>query len=120
HGTVRISCAAELGPSGTFVDDEQFTAQAEPRRDNSMPKPRGHPFEKGRPSPNPNGRPRGARNRTTLAAEALLDGEAEAITRKAIELAKAGDLTAIRLCVDHICPIRRGRRLGSTLPRLDT
>ena len=33
--------------------------------------------------------PPGARNKATLAVEALLDGEAETITRKAIELAKA-------------------------------
>jgi hypothetical protein len=31
----------------------------------------------------------------------LLDGEAEAIARKAIELAKKGDLAAIRLCLDR-------------------
>jgi hypothetical protein len=39
-----------------------------------------------------------------LAVEVLLDGEAEAITRKAIELAKMGDLTAIRLCLDGLHP----------------
>jgi Family of unknown function (DUF5681) len=33
-------------------------------------------FRKGQ-SGNPSGRPRGARNKTTLAVEALLDGEAE-------------------------------------------
>jgi len=32
----------------------------------------------------------------TLAAEALLDGEAEALTRKAIERAKEGDPVALR------------------------
>ena len=41
-------------------------------------KTRGRPFEKGNP-----GRPEGARNKTTLAAQVLLDGEAENITRKA-------------------------------------
>jgi hypothetical protein len=35
-------------------------------------------------SGNPLGRPRGARNRTTVASEALLEGEAETLTRKAI------------------------------------
>ena len=55
-------------------------------------------FPKGK-SGNPKGRPKGARNKATLAAEALLDGDAETITKKAIELAKAGDLTAIRLCL---------------------
>jgi len=37
---------------------------------------RGRPFEKGR-SGNPGGRRRGCRNRATLAAAALLEGEAE-------------------------------------------
>jgi hypothetical protein len=41
----------------------------------------GVPFKPGH-SGNPNGRPKGVRNKTTLAVEALLDGEAEAITRK--------------------------------------
>jgi hypothetical protein len=42
-------------------------------------------------------RPLGARNAATVIAEQLFDGEAEAITRKVIELAKQGDLTALRL-----------------------
>jgi hypothetical protein len=42
-----------------------------------------------------------------MAAEALLDGEAEALTRKAIEMAMAGDTTALRLCLERIL------RLGS-------
>ena len=37
-------------------------------------------FTKGNP-----GRPRGARHKTTLAVEALLEGEAEGLTRKAVE-----------------------------------
>ena len=50
------------------------------------------------------GRPRGARHKTTLAVEALLEGEAEGLTRKAVELAMAGDTTALRLCMERICP----------------
>ena len=42
--------------------------------------PSGHPFQKGR-SGNPAGRRAGCRNRATLAAEVLLEGEAEALTR---------------------------------------
>jgi hypothetical protein len=54
-------------------------------------------------SGNPNGRPKGSLNATTLAAQALLDGEAETLTRKAVELAKGGDLAALRLCLDRLC-----------------
>jgi len=34
----------------------------------------------------------------------LLEGEVETLTRKAIELAKEGDVTALRLCLDRIAP----------------
>jgi Family of unknown function (DUF5681) len=57
-------------------------------------------FQEGQ-SGNPNGRPKGSLNATTLAAQALLEGEAEALTRKAIDLAKGGDITALRLCIDR-------------------
>jgi hypothetical protein len=72
-------------------------------------------FQKGR-SGNPSGRPRGARNSATLAAEALLDGEAEALTRKAIEMALGGDTVALRLCIERICPVRRDRPVSFALP----
>jgi len=47
---------------------------------------RGVPFKPGR-SGNPNGRPAGSRNKATLAIESLLEGEAEALARKVVELA---------------------------------
>jgi hypothetical protein len=53
-------------------------------------------------SGNPSGRPHGSRNKATLALEALLDGEGEAITRKAIEKALEGDTAALRLCLERI------------------
>jgi hypothetical protein len=65
-------------------------------------------------SGNPAGRPMGCRNRATEMAEALLDGEAEALTRKALDLALDGDPRALRLCLERIIPPRRQRpvRLG--------
>jgi hypothetical protein len=69
-------------------------------------------------SGNPAGRPRGSRNKTTLAIEALLDGEAEALTRKAIEKALAGDTVALRICMDRIAPPRRDRPPPFDLPKL--
>ena len=44
---------------------------------------RGRPFAKGQ-SENPGGRPRGAMNRSTRSAQLLLDGEATALSRKAV------------------------------------
>ncbi len=67
---------------------------------------RGKQFEKGK-SGNPNGRPKGSRNKATLAMQELLDAEAEEITRKVIERAKKGDMTAIKLVMERICPPRR-------------
>jgi Family of unknown function (DUF5681) len=78
---------------------------------------RGRPFAHGN-SGNPKGRPKGARNKTTLAAEALLDGEAEAIIRKVIEKALDGDATALRLCVERILPPRRDRAVEFDLPEI--
>ena len=55
-----------------------------------------------------------------MAAQALLDGEAEALTRKAIELAKGGDLAALRLCMDRLLPPRKDRPVSLDLPRIDS
>ena len=86
---------------------------------NTAGKQRGRSFKRGQ-SGNPAGRPRGARNKTTLAVEALLDGEAETITRKAIELAKAGDMSALRLCLDRIAPPRKDRPVAFDLPKINS
>lgn len=88
-----------------------------PSAENSAKKQRGRPFVKGR-SGNPKGKPKGARNKATLAAEVLLDGEAETITRKAIELAKGGDIMAIRLCLERILPPRKDRPIAVDLPAI--
>ena len=76
------------------------------------------PFQKGE-SGNPAGRPRGSRNRATLLMEGLLADDAEAIGRKAIELAKQGDMAAIRLCMDRLAPARKGEPVAFELPPLD-
>jgi hypothetical protein len=76
------------------------------------------PFQKGE-SGNPAGRPRGSRNRATLLMESLLADDAEAIGRKAIEMAKQGDMPAIRLCMDRLAPARKGEPVAFDLPPLD-
>jgi hypothetical protein len=76
-------------------------------------------FQKG-VSGNPAGRPLGSRNKATIALAALLDGEAEAITRKAVDLAKSGDLTAIRLCLERIISPRKDRPVTFKFPPIET
>jgi hypothetical protein len=86
----------------------------------SPPEPvRGRPFVKGR-SGNPTGRRYGSRNKKTLAAAVLLDGESEALTRKAVELALVGDPTALRLCIERILPPCRERSVSFELPPIET
>ncbi len=81
-------------------------------------KQRGKPFAPGQ-SGNPNGRPAGSRNAATLAIDAMLDGEGETLTRKAIDLAKSGDMQALKLCMDRIVPPRRDRPVTFTLPKIE-
>jgi hypothetical protein len=76
-------------------------------------------FKKGI-SGNPAGKPKGSRHKTTLAIENLLEGQAEALTRKAVELALKGDVTALRLCLDRIAPARKDAPVMIDLPRIDT
>jgi hypothetical protein len=66
----------------------------------------------------PRGRPKGARNKTTIAIEALLDGAAEALTRKLIETALAGDGVALRFCVGRLLPARHDRPVAFDLPEI--
>ena len=76
---------------------------------------KGRPFKAGQ-SGNPAGRPKGALNHTTRAALSLMDGEAEEITRKVIDAAKSGDMTAIRLILDRIVPPRKSNPIHINLP----
>jgi hypothetical protein len=61
------------------------------------------------------GRPKGSRNKVSIQVDGLLDGEAETITRKCISLAMQGDATAMRICMDRIAPVRKGR----AIPKLE-
>ena len=76
---------------------------------------RGRPFVKGQ-SGNPAGRRPGCRNKATLAAEALLDGEAEGLSRLALARAFAGSDLALKLCLDRILAPRRERFVHFAMP----
>ena len=67
-------------------------------------------------SGNPAGKAKGTRNKTTMAIEALLEGEAEALTCKAIEMAKEGDGPALRMCLDRLAPPRKDSSVCFDLP----
>ena len=66
------------------------------------------------------GRTPGSRNRTTVAVEALLEGEHEALTRAAIAKALEGDATALRLCLDRIAPARKDSPVTFALPKVES
>ena len=78
---------------------------------------RGRLFQPGQ-SGNPAGRRRGSRNKATLAAASLLDGEALGLTRKAVEAALAGDMLAMKLCLERVLPRCRERPVTFSLPSL--
>jgi hypothetical protein len=75
-------------------------------------------YQKGQ-SGNPAGRPPGSRNKATMLAEAMFQGEAETIIRMAIDKAKAGDITAIRLCLERVFPRLRDRPTVFDLPPIN-
>jgi hypothetical protein len=66
------------------------------------------------------GRPAGARNKATLAVLDLLEGQAQALTQRAVELALAGDTTALRLCIERLAPPRKDSPVMFPLPRMAT
>ena len=75
----------------------------------------GRPFETGNP-----GKPKGARNRATVLAETLLRGEAEGLMRQDVHQALAGDVGALKLCLERLVPLRRERTVEVDLPKIET
>ena len=71
-------------------------------------------------SGNPAGKAPGTRHRVTRDVEALLEGQHEALTRKAIEKALEGDMTALRLCLDRLAPPRRDAPIAIALPTVES
>lgn len=70
-------------------------------------------------SGNPAGRPKGARHKSTMAALALLEGEAQALTRKAIEEALGGNMVALKLCLERLVPAAKERPVDISFPKVD-
>ena len=61
------------------------------------------------------GRPRGSRNKATLAIESLLQGQAEALTQTAVTKALEGDSMALRLCIERIAPAPKDQPVSFSL-----
>jgi hypothetical protein len=77
-----------------------------------VPATRGKPFASGN-----SGRKTGSKNRATLVAAAVLEGEVEELVRKAVELAKAGDVVMLKFLLGRILP--RERLVKLDLPSMD-
>lgn len=95
-------------------NEELILNEEEPSPDGSELKRRGNPLWKKGESGNPTGRPKGSKNRLTLLREAVLaDAEElvlekwEDLVRKTIQLAEAGDTTALKILWDRMIPSRK-------------
>ena len=64
------------------------------------------------------GRPKGSRNKATIAIDSLLEGQAEALTQTAISKALDGDSIALRLCMDRIAPPMKDKPVVFPLPKM--
>jgi hypothetical protein len=64
------------------------------------------------------GRPKGSRNKATIAIESLLERQAEALTQTAISKVLDGDSIALRLCLDRIAPPMKDKPVVFTLPQM--
>lgn len=74
-------------------------------------------FEKGN-SGNPHGRPKGALSKHSQFRK-LLEPHAEALIGKLIQLAKEGDIAAIKLCIERLIPKPKEEPIQFNLPEGD-
>lgn len=65
------------------------------------------------------GKAKGTRHKATVACETLLDGQVKQLTQKAVDMALAGDVLAMRICMDRIAPPRKDRHVIFDMPRIE-
>jgi hypothetical protein len=94
-----------------MTNTKQTTAKTEKNTANP------YRFKKGQ-SGNPSGRPVGSRNKASIAVENLFLDEQERLTRKCIKLALKGNVQALKLCIERICPVRKDTPINVRLPRI--
>lgn len=73
---------------------------------------------KGGKSGNPQGRPKGIKDRRAQARE-FFENHAEELKEKALELAREGDTQALRMCLDRIAPPLKATEETVELPDFD-
>lgn len=83
-----------------------------------MSQPRGRPFAPGNKLGR--GRPRGSRNKATLALQDMLGQHAEALVKKCVVMAMQGDTTAMRLCIERLLAPRKQSPVKFKLPPITT
>ena len=65
------------------------------------------------------GRPKGSRNKATIAIESLLKGQAEALTQTVVAKALEGDSVALRLCMERIAPAPKDQPVSFSIPEMN-
>lgn len=75
-------------------------------------------FKKGH-SGNPNGRPYGMRNKMSFAIQQVFEKESFAVAEKLVELAKNGDLSAMKLILERVYPTPKNEELHFLLPEIN-
>ena len=76
-------------------------------------------FPKGH-SGNPNGRPQGTRNKSTMLVQFLLERDLEEICNRVIEEAKAGNMQAVNMILDRILPPKKDSPIAIDIPQIKT
>lgn len=74
-------------------------------------------FKRGQ-SGNPKGKPKGARNKSTLAAESLLEGSLDRICKRIEEEALNGNMQAAKMILERFLPPRKDRLIRLELPEI--
>ncbi|SUS06239.1 conserved hypothetical protein [uncultured Defluviicoccus sp.] len=103
--------------TGVAQIDQQAEPAMEPADKTAAKQRRGRPWPKG-VSGNPAGCRAGSRHRTTLMLEQLMAGDAEAVVRAVVDKARTGDMTAAKIVLDRLLPLRRGRPVELALPAI--
>lgn len=71
-------------------------------------------------SENPKGKPKGAKNKSTLAGERLLEGSLDRICKRIEEEALNGNMQAAKMVLERFLPPRKDRLIRLDIPKIKT